>query len=196
MRCLRSLADGARSGRSSPAELAEQYESSEQCIRNWVKQADRDAGKRRDSLTLALLSPLILARSIGDAIILTGVRVALGVGGISAGVLLALWGGPKRRIHGVLIGWALLGLSGDLLFGWGAHPRSGWSRPSAQPSSTTHGREPMPPDRVRKLPLRGGSEGRQVRVTPLDNLPALKWSSQQAAIAAYLASRSPRRRVA
>jgi len=32
----------------SPAELAEEFEPSEQCIRNWVRQADRDAGTRQD----------------------------------------------------------------------------------------------------------------------------------------------------
>jgi transposase len=41
-----------RAGRS-PAELAEQFEPSEQCIRNWVKQADRDSGKRQDGLISA-----------------------------------------------------------------------------------------------------------------------------------------------
>jgi len=41
-----------RAGRS-PGELAEQFEPSEQCIRNWVKQADRDDGKRQDGLTTA-----------------------------------------------------------------------------------------------------------------------------------------------
>jgi transposase-like protein len=35
-----------RAGRS-PVELAEEFEPSEQCIRNWVKQADRDSGKSR-----------------------------------------------------------------------------------------------------------------------------------------------------
>jgi transposase len=41
-----------RAGRS-PASLAEEFEPSEQCIRNWVKQADRDSGKRQDGLTTA-----------------------------------------------------------------------------------------------------------------------------------------------
>jgi len=41
-----------RAGRS-PGELAEEFEPSEQCIRNWVKQADRDSGKRQDGLTSA-----------------------------------------------------------------------------------------------------------------------------------------------
>jgi transposase len=39
-----------RAGRS-PGALAEEYEPSEQCIRNWVKQAERDSGKSQDGLT-------------------------------------------------------------------------------------------------------------------------------------------------
>lgn len=39
-----------RAGRS-PAELAKEFEPSKQWIRNSVKQADRDAGKRQDGLT-------------------------------------------------------------------------------------------------------------------------------------------------
>ena len=35
----------------SPVELAEEFEPSEQCIRNWVKQAERDEGRRQDGLT-------------------------------------------------------------------------------------------------------------------------------------------------
>jgi transposase len=34
-----------RAGRS-PAALAEEFEPSEQCIRNWVKQSDRDREER------------------------------------------------------------------------------------------------------------------------------------------------------
>jgi transposase len=41
-----------RSGRS-PESLAEEYEPSAQAIRNWVRQADRDEGKRSDGLTSA-----------------------------------------------------------------------------------------------------------------------------------------------
>jgi len=46
----RRLVDLVRAGRN-PAELAEEYDPSEQCIRNWVKQADRDRGRRHDGLT-------------------------------------------------------------------------------------------------------------------------------------------------
>ena len=39
-----------RSGRS-PAELAREFEPSSQSIRDWVRQADRDEGRRSDGLT-------------------------------------------------------------------------------------------------------------------------------------------------
>ena len=39
-----------RSGRS-PGSLAREFEPSEQTIRNWVKQADLDEGRRSDGLT-------------------------------------------------------------------------------------------------------------------------------------------------
>ena len=45
----RRLVEMVRAGRSP----AEQFEPTEQCIRNWVKQADRDSGKRQDGLTTA-----------------------------------------------------------------------------------------------------------------------------------------------
>jgi transposase len=40
----------ARSGRN-PNDLAREFEPSAQAIRNWVKQADLDNGKRQDGLT-------------------------------------------------------------------------------------------------------------------------------------------------
>jgi transposase len=41
-----------RAGRN-PRELAREFEPSEQTIRNWVQQADRDSGRRTDGLTTA-----------------------------------------------------------------------------------------------------------------------------------------------
>lgn len=43
------LMELVRSGRS-PESLAREFEPSAQCIRNWVRQADRDAGGRQDGL--------------------------------------------------------------------------------------------------------------------------------------------------
>ena len=39
-----------RAGRS-PESLAQEFEPTAQCIRNWVRQADRDDGRRGDGLT-------------------------------------------------------------------------------------------------------------------------------------------------
>jgi transposase len=39
-----------RSGRS-PESLAKEFEPTAQCIRNWIRQANRDPGRRQDGLT-------------------------------------------------------------------------------------------------------------------------------------------------
>jgi transposase len=44
------LIELARSGRT-PEELGRQFEPSAQTIRNWLKEADRDEGRRGDGLT-------------------------------------------------------------------------------------------------------------------------------------------------
>jgi transposase len=44
------MVDLVRAGRS-PQQLAKQFEPSAQAIRNWVKQADLDEGRRDDGLT-------------------------------------------------------------------------------------------------------------------------------------------------
>jgi transposase len=44
------IVDLVRAGRA-PAELAEQFEPSEQTIRNWVAQAEANEGKRKDVLS-------------------------------------------------------------------------------------------------------------------------------------------------
>jgi transposase len=46
----RRIVELARAGRS-PQQLARDCEPTETCIRNWIKQADLDAGRRKDGLT-------------------------------------------------------------------------------------------------------------------------------------------------
>ena len=46
----RQMVELVRVGRS-PEELSREFEPSAQAIRNWVKQADLDEGRREDSLT-------------------------------------------------------------------------------------------------------------------------------------------------
>jgi MFS transporter, DHA3 family, macrolide efflux protein len=65
-----------------------------------------------------LFSPMILARSGSDARVLGSISAIAGIGGVTGAILLAVWGGPKRRIHGFLIGMIGAGLS-KMVFGLG-----------------------------------------------------------------------------
>jgi MFS transporter, DHA3 family, macrolide efflux protein len=62
---------------------------------------------------------MVLARTGNDEIALASVQSALSVGGVVGGLLISAWGGPKRRIHGVLIGMLGSGLLGMMLMGTG-----------------------------------------------------------------------------
>lgn len=54
-----------------------------------------------------LLAPMILARTANNSLIFGLVQSAGAIGGVVGGVGMSLWGGFKRRIHGVLFGWLL-----------------------------------------------------------------------------------------
>ena len=71
------------------------------------------------SFAMVLLSPMILARTGDDQVALGTVMSVFGLGGLVGGLLLSVWGGPKRRINGVLIGLALSSLLGSTLLGLG-----------------------------------------------------------------------------
>jgi hypothetical protein len=52
-------------------------------------------------------------------VVLGSVLSTLGIGGVAGALLLSAWGGPRRRIHGVLLGMALGSLFGAGLLGLG-----------------------------------------------------------------------------
>jgi DHA3 family macrolide efflux protein-like MFS transporter len=54
-----------------------------------------------------LFTPMVLARTANSAGVLATVQTVAGIGGVLGGVLLSIWGGPKRRIVGVISGWFL-----------------------------------------------------------------------------------------
>lgn len=68
------------------------------------------------------MSAMVLARSGGSELALSSVQAALGIGGIVGGVILSTWGGPKRKIHGVLAYCAASFLLGDFFFAVGRTP--------------------------------------------------------------------------
>ncbi len=71
------------------------------------------------SIGIILIAPMILARTGNNELILGTVQSALGVGGLVGGLVLAAWGGPQRRIHGVLLGFIGSSLLGLTLMGLG-----------------------------------------------------------------------------
>ena len=77
------------------------------------------------SLGYPLIAPMILARTGGNATLLGTVQAVMGFGGVAGAILISIWGGPKSRIHGILIGFTLTTLLGDMgmglasgLIGW------------------------------------------------------------------------------
>ncbi|GAB4476678.1 MAG: MFS transporter [Anaerolineae bacterium] len=71
------------------------------------------------TLSMTLMAPMILARSGDSELALGAVQSALGIGGVAGGLLISAWGGPKRRVHGVLLGMAASSLLGEMALGLG-----------------------------------------------------------------------------
>lgn len=68
---------------------------------------------------LSVLPPMILARTGRDTIALASVQSVMGAAAVIGGTLMAVWGGPRRKIHGVLVAAAVSFLAGDILFAIG-----------------------------------------------------------------------------
>jgi DHA3 family macrolide efflux protein-like MFS transporter len=66
--------------------------------------------------------PLILSRTGNSSLILGAVETAGAVAWTLGSVIMGAWGGPKRRIHGVLLGWIVYCLAGNIAFGLGRGP--------------------------------------------------------------------------
>lgn len=71
------------------------------------------------SIAFAIMAPLILSRTGNNELIFGSVNSAGAVGGFVGGLLMSAWGGPKKRVHGVLMGWVISSLFGVALLGIG-----------------------------------------------------------------------------
>jgi len=60
-----------------------------------------------DNVLSGIESPMILARSGNDTSVFALVHASTAIGGTVGGVILSIWGGFKRRIHGFLLGTIL-----------------------------------------------------------------------------------------
>jgi len=58
-------------------------------------------------MAYTVLAPMVLLRTGNDSVSLGLVQSAGALGGILGGVVMSVWGGFKRRVHGVLSGWAV-----------------------------------------------------------------------------------------
>ena len=74
------------------------------------------------AMSTVLRTPMILARTGNDEVALGIVSTIAAVGGVMGGLVMSIWGGPQRRIHGVLgglilayIGRAAMGLGQEVL---------------------------------------------------------------------------------
>jgi MFS family permease len=67
----------------------------------------------------ALIAPMILSRTGDNSVALGAVQSAWAVGGVVGGLVMSAWGGPKRRIRGMLLGWIVFTVFGQILFGLG-----------------------------------------------------------------------------
>jgi len=71
------------------------------------------------TLAIAVFAPMILARTGSNEIVFGSVQSLGAIGGVVGGVVMGAWGGPKRRVHGVLTGMILVSLLGEFLLGLG-----------------------------------------------------------------------------
>jgi MFS transporter, DHA3 family, macrolide efflux protein len=67
------------------------------------------------SIPYSILSPMVLASTQNNEMSLASVNSAGAIGGVVGGLLMSAWGGPKRRVHGVLMGWIISSLAAVVL---------------------------------------------------------------------------------
>jgi MFS family permease len=74
-------------------------------------------GNLFSALGFSVMAPMILGRTGNDEMVFGSVQSVGAIGGLVGGVVMGIWGGPKRRVHGVLLGWFFFGLLGQSVMG-------------------------------------------------------------------------------
>jgi MFS transporter, DHA3 family, macrolide efflux protein len=62
------------------------------------------------TIAFTLAAPMILSRTGNNELALGTVNSIGAIGGVLGGVIMSAWGGTRRKVHGVLSGWALSGV--------------------------------------------------------------------------------------
>ncbi len=71
------------------------------------------------SMGNTLVTPMLLARTGSDELLFGAANTIGAVGVVVGGLIVGAWGGFKRRVHGVLLGWAIAFLFGSVIVGLG-----------------------------------------------------------------------------
>jgi DHA3 family macrolide efflux protein-like MFS transporter len=66
-----------------------------------------------------LMAPMILSRTGNDSLVFGSVQSAAAIAAVGGGLLMSAWGGFKRRITGLLLGWGMYFVFGIFLMGLG-----------------------------------------------------------------------------
>jgi MFS transporter, DHA3 family, macrolide efflux protein len=66
-------------------------------------------------IAFTVLAPMILLRTDNNTVSLGLVQSAGAIGGVVGGIAMSLWGGFKRRVHGVLAGWMISSFFASLI---------------------------------------------------------------------------------
>ena len=66
-----------------------------------------------------VLAPMILARTAQNTVALGSVESAASIGMVIGGIGMSAWGGFRKRVHGVFLGWMLSSLAMNIIFGLG-----------------------------------------------------------------------------
>ena len=73
------------------------------------------AGNLFAGIGFAVLAPMILSRSGNNSLMFGSVESAGAIASVVGGVIMSAWGGFRRRVHGVLIGWIVGGIGSAIV---------------------------------------------------------------------------------
>ncbi len=60
-------------------------------------------------IAFTVMAPMVLAHTNSNSLIFGSVQTAGAIGAVIGGVIMSAWGGFKRRVNGILLGWAISG---------------------------------------------------------------------------------------
>ncbi|MFM8877145.1 MAG: MFS transporter [Anaerolineae bacterium] len=72
-------------------------------------------GNLFSGILFTLLAPMVLARTDNNSLMFGSVQTAGAIAGVAGGVLMSAWGGFKRKVHGVIIGWIITGIGSAII---------------------------------------------------------------------------------